>query len=1161
MKFCRDSKRLVAAGEQNIYFIVESTDKSGFSSVPVNGWKQDRVHTVPALAIAFAGNDVVVGCQNSRIVHCKGQSLFRYLRNHTDRVGAMATRLDDKGFVSGSADGFIIIWDEKAEQVKSINLNNFVQDLDILDVKVRAVTLSHDCRRISIGTRSADILEGDLESLKLKAVSRGHFRNRVRGLAMVPTKDEFVTCGEDYVVVKWSIESKKMITRRRIPFKAECCDVSSDGSMLVIGCNNGKFLVWSLETMKPIQDTISDREMPISCVKFSPDCKYLAVGSKDSQVIIYSVDKKLKIFGYNKQHKSGIHHMDWSENSLVLQTNDADNQLLYYSIEKKEVVPDGIVKFNNEKWATWSCIVGWPCLGIWAATSDGKDINSVDRSKAMTTLATCDDFGKVKLFKYPSIVEYSSYNSFSGHSSSVAKVRFSAKQDHLISLGSTDKCVFQWKYIKKGEDNLMGGLQADENDPNDMKVKMKGAGTMGGGLFEMEGNMMGDNDFVSEKQYIIELRSGNLTPNKRDSSTRENEVPEGNLYPVYTFGYNAQTKNIPDGIKFGDSDGKHLIFANAGLGVVMDTSTNPNTQRFFNKHRDEINTFDLTKDGKFCATGTVVSPDKKEGSLLPEIYIWNTETCEEFSSLNEFHRKGISVLRFSKRDTFLLTIGRDDNNCLAVYDWRNERLICSSKVDKNRVHDASWSSETKFVTVGSNHIKFWQIKTTNVTAVNGVWGKDKPESLKCCIHVDKLCFTGDAKGSIACWDNCIKQASVEAHKGSVNALASNSAGNNLITGGNDGLVKIWKLSGNKIEGNLQVIDPSQRPNSRGINPIKSVDMNKKNAIVIGTKNSEILIYSPDKKEISEVLCGHSGMELWGLACHPYLPDFVTSGGDNYIRMWSITTKLLLKEVKTQANCRALDWSAHGYAIVAIDIAGKVSVYDNLLNLRSELQSNFSQSDDWVEDIKFSAPESPEDKKNEFKVAFGCHGRKGVVQVLECSDFILKPFKIIPVTNGSGIIHLDWSVNSKYLVVNTDQYEIKFINVEAGAVVRSVDCKDMAWSTWTCTLGYPVQGIIATSDPNDVNSVCRSKNQKLMAIGDDFNNVKLFNYPSTSNYSGSKRFLGHSSLITKVKFMLEDNCLVSIGGQDRAIIVWATDFGGPNDSKKLFIDDYLTSLSK
>ena len=56
-------------------------------------------------------------------------------------------------------------------------------------------------------------------------------------------------------------------------------------------------------------------------------------------------------------------------------------------------------------------------------------------------------------------------------------------------------------------------------------------------------------------------------------------------------------------------------------------------------------------------------------------------------------------------------------------------------------------------------------------------------------------------------------------------------------------------------------------------------------------------------------------------------------------------------------------------------------------------------------------------------------------------------------------------------------------------------KDVDWATWTCTLGWPVQGIWpAFADGTDINSVDRSRNRKVIATADDFGKVKLYRNP-------------------------------------------------------------------
>ncbi len=93
-------------------------------------------------------------------------------------------------------------------------------------------------------------------------------------------------------------------------------------------------------------------------------------------------------------------------------------------------------------------MIGWPVQGIFPAASDGTDINSVDRSNIKKdVLVTGDDFGKVKLFRYPCPIEKSHFNKYNGHSAHVTNVKFLFDDSYLISTGGGEKSVFQWKYI------------------------------------------------------------------------------------------------------------------------------------------------------------------------------------------------------------------------------------------------------------------------------------------------------------------------------------------------------------------------------------------------------------------------------------------------------------------------------------------------------------------------------------------------------------------------------------------------------------------------------------------------------------------------------------------------------------------------------------------
>ena len=102
---------------------------------------------------------------------------------------------------------------------------------------------------------------------------------------------------------------------------------------------------------------------------------------------------------------------------------------------------------RDEEWATQSCIYGWHVRGVWPEGADGTDINACARSNTArrALLATSDDFGTVKLFRYPCIVPNADCKPYSGHSSHVTNVGFSHDDSWLVSTGGEDRGVFQWE--------------------------------------------------------------------------------------------------------------------------------------------------------------------------------------------------------------------------------------------------------------------------------------------------------------------------------------------------------------------------------------------------------------------------------------------------------------------------------------------------------------------------------------------------------------------------------------------------------------------------------------------------------------------------------------------------------------------------------------------
>jgi WD40 repeat protein len=105
-------------------------------------------------------------------------------------------------------------------------------------------------------------------------------------------------------------------------------------------------------------------------------------------------------------------------------------------------------------------------------------------------------------------------------------------------------------------------------------------------------------------------------------------------------------------------------------------------------------------------------------------------------------------------------------------------------------------------------------------------------------------------------------------------------------------------------------------------------------------------------------------------------------------------------------------------------------------------------------------------------------------------------------SSSYITHLEWDVEGKLIMTNSGAKEILYYETPRGnrVNIKIDDLSKLTWSTFTSVLGPTCEGIWPPySDVTDINSTCLTKDHKILATGDDFGLVKLFEYPCNVRY--------------------------------------------------------------
>lgn len=234
----------------------------------------------------------------------------------------------------------------------------------------------------------------------------------------------------------------------------------------------------------------------------------------------------------------------------------------------------------------------------------------------------------------------------------------------------------------------------------------------------------------------------------------QSKPPDIDLELEYVYGYRA--RDCKNNLRYA---GQSIIYHAAALGVVL--QRDENTQKFFNKHRDDIIAFDFHKDTNLIATGEV--------GAKPSIYVWN-KTGTQVRHFKGTIQKGIQALAFSESGRYLAAVGKDMNHTLAIMDLETGATVSSQKGDSARILGLCWINDIQLVTVGIRHYKFWTRKGRMMKEKRGLFGK-RENRLGCvAANSEGVVFTGTVSGALHAWKFNQVVGSVRYHKRAIDGL-------------------------------------------------------------------------------------------------------------------------------------------------------------------------------------------------------------------------------------------------------------------------------------------------------------------------------------------------------------------------------------------------------
>ena len=143
-----------------------------------------------------------------------------------------------------------------------------------------------------------------------------------------------------------------------------------------------------------------------------------------------------------------------------VQSTGSDRELLYWEIIPEEAMNnhEDTSKFfrpqqyahpfllRDMEWHTWTCMYGWPVMGIWPPDiAENDSVKGVMRNYHGDVLLVSDTNARVRMMRWPSLPGDRAREYF-GHAYFASDAKFSADDSTVISIGGSDCTIIQWMH-------------------------------------------------------------------------------------------------------------------------------------------------------------------------------------------------------------------------------------------------------------------------------------------------------------------------------------------------------------------------------------------------------------------------------------------------------------------------------------------------------------------------------------------------------------------------------------------------------------------------------------------------------------------------------------------------------------------------------------------
>jgi len=472
-------------GRKKAYWIGLSATKKGMSiklkSVLFSLAKEVKENSKLAPKAILTGDwlpsgKYVLGDNLGAMYICQMTKPLVRVAAHEGVLGALIVASPTEVITAGN-DGHIRKWSinattSAAKQTWSTDEPISFTDNDFIFLP-RAMAYDKATDTVYVGSRTCQIMSYDIKNENSQILIDGH-DDQVWGLTTC-NKDGFehyyITGGFDGVMKLWDCKERLIVDTYEFerkegePMKQiASCIWSNDGMLVAAGSEDGVVYLFTWFENRALE-LVAEYDCPVkkgreaegvSYMRFSENDEILAVAHMDANMYLFTVTGHGKTWSLEPwkkaNHRAAPTHLQWTADNTMIKVLTRDYEVAHWMVDgatrslkfyPHQPDPDEI------DWAGDPLVAGWDVQGCYQAEWDGTDLNDVTLSSDGQFLVAGDDFGFVRMYKYPAVSNKpEAHRAYLGHSSFVVGVEFCRDDSYLITCGGNDMGIFQWKLEK-----------------------------------------------------------------------------------------------------------------------------------------------------------------------------------------------------------------------------------------------------------------------------------------------------------------------------------------------------------------------------------------------------------------------------------------------------------------------------------------------------------------------------------------------------------------------------------------------------------------------------------------------------------------------------------------------------------------------------------------